>query len=109
MHNGIDLDADMGEPIRAAGDGRVVLAEWQGGYGFTVVIDHGNGLATLYGHQSALVVHEGEQVEMGDIVGLVGSTGWSTGPHLHWEVRVFGNPTDPVTFLGGEQLLDLDD
>jgi murein DD-endopeptidase MepM/ murein hydrolase activator NlpD len=105
MHNGTDLDADAGAPIRAAADGEVVVAGWQGGYGFTVVIDHGNGLATLYAHQSAIVVLEGQQVEMGDTIGLVGSTGWSTGPHLHWEVRVFGNPTEPIAFMGGEELL----
>jgi murein DD-endopeptidase MepM/ murein hydrolase activator NlpD len=105
MHNGLDIDTEMGRPLRAAADGTVVLADWQGGYGFTTVIDHGNGLATLYAHQSALIAHEGEEVEMGDILGLAGSTGWSTGPHVHWEVRVFGNPTDPITFLGGESLL----
>lgn len=105
MHNGLDLDAAAGTPIRAAEDGEVVVADWQNGYGFTVVIDHGNGLATLYAHQPSIIVAKGDQVEMGDVIGLVGSTGWSTGPHLHWEVRVFGNPTDPVPFLGGEELL----
>jgi murein DD-endopeptidase MepM/ murein hydrolase activator NlpD len=105
MHNGTDLDAAMGTPIRASASGEVVVAGWQGGYGFTVVIDHGNGLATLYAHQSSIIVLEGQQVEMGDTIGLVGSTGWSTGPHLHWEVRVFGNPTEPLAFMGGEELL----
>lgn len=105
MHNGTDFDAAMGTPIRASEDGEVVVAGWQDGYGFTTVIDHGNGLATLYGHQSSIIVSKGERVEMGDVIGLVGSTGWSTGPHLHWEVRVFGNPTDPVPFLGGDELL----
>lgn len=106
MHNGVDLDAQAGRPIRAAADGEVAVAGWQNGYGFTVVIDHGNGLATLYAHQSSVVVAEGERVDMGDTIGLVGSTGWSTGPHLHWEVRVFGNPTQPIDFMGGESLLD---
>ncbi len=105
MHNGLDLDGAAGEPIRAAADGEVVVAGWQDGYGFTVVIDHGNGLGTLYAHQSSIIVAKGEKVEMGDVIGLVGSTGWSTGPHLHWEVRVFGNPTDPLPFMGGEELL----
>ncbi len=106
MHNGTDFDADAGTPIRAAEAGEVVLAEWREGYGLTTVIDHGNGLATLYAHQSALVAQSGEPVRMGEVIGLVGSTGWSTGPHLHWEVRVFGNPVDPITYLGPESLLD---
>jgi murein DD-endopeptidase MepM/ murein hydrolase activator NlpD len=107
MHNGLDIDGEMGEPLRASAAGEVVLAGWQNGYGNTVVIDHGNGLATLYAHQSAIIVREGERVEMGDNIGLLGSTGWSTGPHVHWEVRIFGNPTDPITYLGGEDLLRL--
>jgi murein DD-endopeptidase MepM/ murein hydrolase activator NlpD len=107
MHNGLDIDGEMGTPLRAAEAGTVVVAGWQGGYGNTVVIDHGNGLATLYGHQAAIIVREGEEVEMGDTIGLLGSTGWSTGPHVHWEVRVFGNPTDPITYIGGEDLLRL--
>lgn len=105
MHNGLDIDAAMGAPVRASADGEVVIAGWQGGYGNTVVIDHGNGLGTLYAHQSSLLVEVGDEVEMGDVIALAGSTGWSTGPHVHWEVRVFGNPTDPFPFMGGEELL----
>jgi murein DD-endopeptidase MepM/ murein hydrolase activator NlpD len=105
MHNGVDISSPMGRPVRASAAGEVVVAGWQGGYGFTVVVDHGNGLATLNAHLSAVIVEVGEEVAMGDIVGLVGSTGWSTGPHIHFEVRVFGNPSEPLSFLGGEELL----
>lgn len=105
MHDGVDLDGRMGTPIRAAADGEVVLTEPRGGYGMTTVIDHGNGLATLYAHQSSFVVDPGDEVEMGDVIGLVGSTGLSTGPHLHLEVRVFGNPDQPMEYLGSEELL----
>lgn len=105
MHNGLDIDAAMGQPVRASGAGVVVIASVQGGYGNAVVIDHGNGLGTLYGHNSSFVVEVGDRVEMGDIIALAGSTGWSTGPHVHWEVRVFGNPSDPFPFMGGEELL----
>ncbi len=100
VHQGIDISASMGTPIRASADGIVVIASEQGGYGNCTVIDHGNGLGTLYGHQSAFNVQVGDKVTRGQIIGLVGSTGNSTGPHLHWEVRVFGEPIDPVSFLG---------
>ncbi len=108
MHNGLDIDANQGQPLRAAADGVVVMAEFRDGYGLTTVIDHGNGLATLYAHQSLLVAQLGDEVQMGEILGLAGSTGWSTGPHVHWEVRVFGNPSDPIPFLGPEELLILE-
>lgn len=100
MHNGVDLSAPTSTPIRASADGVVVIAGDQGGYGICTVIDHGSGLGTLYGHQSALGVQVGDEVKRGQIIGFVGSTGKSTGPHLHWEVRQFGQPVNPVPFLG---------
>ena len=99
MHTGIDIDADMGDPIRAAAAGKVVSAGWRGGYGKCIVISHGGGLATLYGHASELLVSAGEEVERGEVIGKVGSTGYSTGPHLHFEVRVNGSPVDPLGYL----------
>ena len=81
------------------GDGIIALAAWNGGYGNCIIIDHGNGLTTLYGHQSAYAVDEGETVTEGQTIGYVGSTGYSTGPHLHFEVRVFGETTDPLPYL----------
>jgi murein DD-endopeptidase MepM/ murein hydrolase activator NlpD len=99
MHTGLDIDGAQGEPMRASADGVVVLAEERGGYGLTVVIDHGNQLATLYGHMSALGVKVGDVVARGDVIGAVGSTGLSTGPHCHWEVRVLGLPVDGTPYL----------
>ena len=100
MHNGVDINGVMGTPIRAAADGTVVIAGPLGGYGNCTVIDHGSGLGTLYGHQSSIAVTVGQVVKRGDVIGYVGSTGKSTGPHLHWEVRRFGQPIDPVPFIG---------
>ncbi|MEJ5254722.1 MAG: M23 family metallopeptidase [Acidimicrobiales bacterium] len=99
MHAGLDIDGAQGEPVRASADGVVVLAEERGGYGLTVVIDHGNQLATLYGHLSALAVRAGDVVARGQVIGGVGSTGLSTGPHCHWEVRVLGLPVDGTPYL----------
>jgi murein DD-endopeptidase MepM/ murein hydrolase activator NlpD len=99
MHEGIDLGAAEGTPIAAAAAGTVVYAGWLEGYGNLTVIDHGGGLATAYGHQSRIVVSAGEQVSQGEIIGYVGSTGHSTGPHLHFEVRVDGQPVDPLGYL----------
>ncbi len=99
MHTGLDFRAPNGQAIRAAAAGRVILAGTYGGYGTTIVIDHGGGTATLYAHQSSLAVSYGQQVEPGQTVGYIGSTGLSTGPHLHFEVRVNGVPVDPVPYL----------
>jgi murein DD-endopeptidase MepM/ murein hydrolase activator NlpD len=101
LHAGIDLNGSTGDPIRAAGGGTVILAEWYGGYGNAVVIDHGGGLSTLYAHQSSLNVSRGQSVSQGDVVGWVGSTGFSTGPHLHFETREYGTPVDPMGYLTG--------
>jgi murein DD-endopeptidase MepM/ murein hydrolase activator NlpD len=100
MHNGVDMNGAMGTPIRAPADGVVLIASDVSGYGNCTVIDHGSGIGTLYGHQSTFNVKVGDIVKRGDIIGFVGSTGHSTGPHLHWEVRKFGQPTDPIPFIG---------
>jgi len=99
LHEGIDIGVPNGTPIHAAADGTVIYCGWESGYGNLVVIDHGNGIATAYGHQSAIAASCGQHVLQGDIIGYVGSTGHSTGPHLHFEVRVDGNPVDPLGYL----------
>ena len=99
MHTGIDIGAPSGAPIVAAAAGTVLVAGWEEGYGNTVVIDHGGGIATLYGHQSSIAVAVGQSVTRGQVIGAVGSTGHSTGPHLHFEVRVNGSPVDPLGYL----------
>ena len=96
MHTGVDIAVGSGTPIHAAGDGEVIFAGWRGGYGNCVIIDHGGGVATLYGHCSRLYVGTGRRVNAGDRIAAVGSTGMSTGPHLHWEVRVNGTPVNPM-------------
>ncbi len=105
LHPGVDLRESIGAPARATAAGKVIAAGWRGGYGNMVEIDHGNGLTTRYGHLSAILVTEGQSVEARDIIGRVGSTGRSTGPHLHYEVRVDGEPVDPMRFLrAGDKL-----
>jgi murein DD-endopeptidase MepM/ murein hydrolase activator NlpD len=99
FHSGMDFGADEGSMIRAAYSGTVIMADWYGGYGNTVILDHGNGITTLYGHTEGVYVTEGQVVEKGEPIALVGSTGLSTGPHLHFEVRQDGEPTDPVAYL----------
>jgi murein DD-endopeptidase MepM/ murein hydrolase activator NlpD len=98
-HNGIDIAAPRGAPISVAKDGRVVFAGWYFGYGQAVVVDHGNGISTVYGHASKLLVTIGEVVEAGQVIALVGSTGDATGPHLHFEIRVHGRPLNPMKYL----------
>lgn len=98
-HSGIDIGVDEGTPVHAADGGVVVWSGWMGGYGYAVVIDHGNGLSTLYGHNSELAVDEGQSVAKGQVISYAGSTGNSTGPHVHFEVRVNGIPVDPMGYL----------
>ncbi|NPU63780.1 peptidoglycan DD-metalloendopeptidase family protein [Bradyrhizobium sp. 83012] len=99
MHTGLDFRAATGDPVRVTANGKVVNAGWAGGYGRMVEVDHGNGLSTRYGHLSEINVKIGQQVKIGDIVGEVGSTGRSTGPHLHYETRIDGEAVDPQKFL----------
>jgi len=107
IHTGIDLRGDTGEPVRATATGKVTIAGRQGGYGNMVEISHGNGLATRFGHLSSIGVKVGQDVRIGEIIGNIGSTGFSTGPHLHYETRVNGQPVDPQKFLrAGASLSD---
>ncbi len=99
MHTGVDMTAPLGQSIKAGADGRVVIASTYGGYGLTVIIDHGGGMTTLYAHQSRVFVTAGEQVEAGEVIGEAGSSGLATGPHLHFEVRLSGTPVDPADYL----------
>lgn len=99
MHTGIDLAAPYGTPIKAAGDGRVVFADTKPVYGRTVIIDHGRGMITHYGHNSKLLVEEGEQVQKGDIIALMGSSGRSTGPHVHFALEYNGEFINPALLL----------
>ena len=101
FHAGIDLAAAMGSPVFATSSGTVAASGWCGGYGICVTIDHGDGCFTLYGHLSRVDVAPGMRVSSGQALGLVGSTGNSTGPHLHYEVRINGRPVDPVPYLRG--------
>jgi len=96
LHEGVDIAADHGTQIRAAMAGRVTFAGPRGGYGLTVIIDHGDGLCTLYAHSSKLLVREGEWVSKGEVIALVGNTGNSRGPHLHLELQLNGTPYDPL-------------
>lgn len=99
FHAGLDFAASYGSTIRAADSGTVIFAGWYGGYGKAVIIDHGQGITTLYGHTSELFVAEGQGVERGQAIAAVGSTGLSTGPHLHFEVRRHGTPVNPADYL----------
>jgi murein DD-endopeptidase MepM/ murein hydrolase activator NlpD len=99
MHTGVDFRAAMGDPVRATANGKVVSTGWAGGYGQMVEVDHGNGLSTRYGHLSEIDVKVGQSVKIGEVVGEVGSTGRSTGPHLHYETRIDGEAVDPQKFL----------
>ena len=96
MHSGIDLAAPAGSPIYATSDGLVTWAGWKGGYGLFVSLQHGGGVETRYGHMSSIAVSPGQSVQEGEIIGLVGSTGNSTGPHLHYETRINGSPVAPI-------------
>jgi len=96
MHTGIDFGAAWGSPIVAAADGQVIAAGWAGGYGREVQVAHGGGIVTLYGHMSGIAASPGDIVRQGQVIGYVGSSGLSTGPHVHFEVRVNGQPVDPM-------------
>ena len=100
-HKGVDLAMPAGSPIYATADGVISRADWFSGYGLYVAIEHGGELQTRYGHMSRLNVAAGQQVKKGDIIGYVGTTGRSTGPHLHYEVRVAGVAVNPVPYMNG--------
>ena len=104
IHTGVDLSAPQGTPVHAAADGIVVHAEWSGGYGRLVVIDHGNGIQTYYGHLSRFEVVAGQEIRRGDLVGRSGSSGRVTSPHLHYEVRMKGTPVNPYPYLAKSAL-----
>lgn len=105
QHSGLDFRAPSGTNIKAVAPGRVIEAGYNGGYGRMVEIDHGHGITTRYAHMSAIAVSEGQRVEKGAVIGQVGSTGRSTGPHLHYEVRIDDDATDPMRFVKAERLL----
>ena len=98
-HSGMDIAVDYGTPIMAADSGTVIYSGWLGGYGYAVMIDHGSGLVTLYAHNQSLNVYEGQYVTKGTCIAYAGSTGYSTGPHCHFEVRLHGEVTEPLTYL----------
>jgi len=104
FHTGIDIAAPYGKPISCADSGEVIYSGWWDGYGKAVVIDHGKGYTTVYGHMSRIYAQVGQTVTKGESIGLVGSTGFSTGPHLHFEIRVNGRPVDPMPYLPSKYL-----
>ena len=104
QHKGVDLASPIGTPIHATADGTVAMAERYSGYGLYVQIEHGGSLETRYGHMSRIAVAQGQFVHKGDVIGYVGSTGRSTGPHLHYEVRVDGNAVNPIPYMHGGEL-----
>lgn len=99
LHQGIDIASGTGIPVVATADGQVVKSGWSGGYGNVVQIDHGNGIETIYGHNAQVVVSAGQSVKKGQLISYAGSTGISTGPHVHYEVRENGTPVDPIKYL----------
>lgn len=99
QHNAIDISSALGQAVRAPADGIVVKAEWANGYGNVIYVSHGYGYSTRYGHLKAFAVHPGARIKRGDVIGYVGSTGRSTGPHLHYEVRLNNNPVNPLAYI----------
>jgi murein DD-endopeptidase MepM/ murein hydrolase activator NlpD len=99
FHTGMDISGRYGSPIRSTADGVISYVGWRRGYGRSVVIDHGHGITTLYAHNSRYAVKRGQKVRKGQVICYVGNTGYSTGPHLHYEVRKYGRPINPVTYL----------
>jgi murein DD-endopeptidase MepM/ murein hydrolase activator NlpD len=99
MHEGIDIAVPSGTPVVASASGTVIVAGWMGGYGNLVVVDHGNGVATAYGHNTSIAAGVGQQVAQGQLIAYSGNTGHSTGPHIHFEVRINGSPVDPLGYL----------
>jgi murein DD-endopeptidase MepM/ murein hydrolase activator NlpD len=99
MHTGVDISAPQGTPVHVAADGIVLHAGWNGGYGRCIIVDHGNNYQTWYAHLSRMDVIEGQEIRQGDVIGAVGTTGRSTGAHLHYEVRIGSSPVNPYRFL----------
>jgi murein DD-endopeptidase MepM/ murein hydrolase activator NlpD len=99
QHNAVDISSAVGQPVRAPADGIVIKAEWANGYGNVIYISHGYGYSTRYGHLASYNARAGQRVKRGDVIGYVGSTGRSTGPHLHYEVRVNNNPVNPLEYI----------
>ncbi|GAV22135.1 M23 family metallopeptidase [Carboxydothermus pertinax] len=99
MHEGIDIDGSTGDPVRASREGVVTFAGWEDGYGKLIVLDHVGPYKTKYGHLSKILVRVGQRVEAGEVIGLIGSTGRSTGSHLHFEILINGNPVNPLRYL----------
>jgi murein DD-endopeptidase MepM/ murein hydrolase activator NlpD len=96
MHTGVDIGAPEGTPVKPGAPGKVISTGWMGGYGNAVIVDHGGGRTTLYAHLSKIECSAGDEVNLNSIIGRVGSTGYSTGNHLHFEVRIKGDPVDPL-------------
>jgi murein DD-endopeptidase MepM/ murein hydrolase activator NlpD len=99
FHSGQDIDAATGDPVVAGASGKVAFIGWQNGYGQLIVVDHGGGLTTRYGHLSHIDVAQGQTIERSQFIGRVGSTGRSTGPHLHYEIRINDEPVNPLRYL----------
>lgn len=101
FHSGLDIVNDYGAPVYATATGVVIEAGWYGGFGYRIVIDHGNGLHSMYAHNSRLLVSEGDIVKKGQQIATVGSTGYATGPHVHYQLELWGKPVDPTPYLSG--------
>jgi murein DD-endopeptidase MepM/ murein hydrolase activator NlpD len=99
MHEGVDMAIGYGTPYYAAHAGTVILCRWNGGFGYNIQVDHGNGVVSIYGHSSKLLCHEGQHVDAGQLIGLVGDTGDSFGDHLHFQIDINGTPVDPIPFM----------